>query len=258
MIIFPAIDLRGGRCVRLFQGDYARETVYGDNPAEQARTWVAAGAEFLHLVDLDGAKEGRIVNAEAVRSICGSVKIPCELGGGIRTVEEAEKAFELGVSRVILGTAACENPRITEAFTNRFGSDRIVVGIDARNGLVALRGWIETSEIPAFSLAKSLYLLGVNRIIFTDISTDGALKGPNFESVQTLCNLVPDCSIVASGGVTTAEDVRKFAELRLPNLEGVIVGKALYDGCVTVEELNRAAAAAAPAEQTEQKGDDHV
>ena len=250
MIIFPAIDLRGGRCVRLFQGDYAQETVYGDNPAEQARKWVDSGAEFLHLVDLDGAKKGSLVNGDAVRSICEAVKIPCELGGGIRTVEEAERAFDLGVSRVILGTAACENPRVTEAFTNRFGSDRIVVGIDARNGLVALRGWVETSEIPAFSLAKSLYLLGVNRIIFTDISTDGALKGPNFESVRTLCNLVPDCSIVASGGVTCAEDVKKFASFQLPNLEGVIVGKALFDGRVTVEELKKAAA--------EATGGDHV
>ena len=250
MIIFPAIDLRGGRCVRLFQGDYAQETVYGDNPAGQARKWVESGAEFLHLVDLDGAKKGSLVNSEAVRSICEAVKIPCELGGGIRTVEEAEKAFDLGVSRVILGTAACENPRITEAFTNRFGSDRIVVGIDARDGKVALRGWVETSEIPAFSLAKSLYLLGVSRIIFTDISTDGALKGPNFESIRTLCSLVPECSIVASGGVSSAEDVRTFASFQLPNLEGVIVGKALFDGRVTVEELKKAAAEAA--------GEDHV
>jgi len=248
MIIFPAIDLRGGRCVRLFQGDYAKETVYGEDPAEQARRWVGSGAEFLHLVDLDGAKKGCLVNSEAVRSICEAVKIPCELGGGIRTVEEAAKAFDLGVSRVILGTAACENPRVTEAFTNRFGSDRIVVGIDARDGMVALRGWTETSEVPAFSLAKSLFLLGVNRIIFTDISTDGALKGPNFESVRTLCGLVPDCSIVASGGITRASDVKTFASFRIPNLEGVIVGKALYDGLVTVEELKKAAAEGAGAD----------
>ncbi len=241
MIIFPAIDLRGGRCVRLFQGDYAKETVYNDDPAGQAEKWSASGAEFLHLVDLDGAKAGSIVNLNAIGSICSRLTIPCELGGGIRTVEEAKKAFDLGVSRVILGTAACENPRIVEEFINEFGSEKVVVGIDAKNGMVATRGWIETSEVTATSLAKKLYLLGVSRIIFTDIATDGALNGPNYESIRHLCELVPDCSIVASGGVSSAQDVAKFTQMQLPNLEGVIVGKALYDGRTTLAELNKAA-----------------
>lgn len=247
MHILPAIDLRGGRCVRLLQGDYSKETVYSDDPASQAAKWAGAGAGMLHLVDLDGAKAGSIVNGEVIRKICGSVKIPCELGGGIRTTDDAKKAFDLGVERVILGTAICEAPRITEKFTNLFGSDKIVAGIDAKNGMVALRGWIETSEVPALSLAKNLYLLGISRIICTDIATDGALRGPNFDAIRTLCELLPDCSVIASGGVSSADDIRRFAKLALPNLEGVIVGKALYDGRVTLEELNAAA-----------KGEDHA
>lgn len=247
MLILPAIDLRGGRCVRLLQGDYSKETVYSDAPASQAAKWSAAGAGMLHLVDLDGAKAGRIVNGEVIREICSNVQIPCELGGGIRTTEDAKKAFDLGVARVILGTAICEEPRITEKFTNLFGSDKIVAGIDAKDGMVALRGWIETSEVPALSLAKNLYLLGISRIIYTDIATDGTLRGPNFDAVRTLCELLPDCSVIASGGISSADDIRRFAEFKLPNLEGVIVGKALYDGRVTLEQLNDAA-----------KGEDHV
>ncbi|MBR2000484.1 MAG: 1-(5-phosphoribosyl)-5-[Lentisphaeria bacterium] len=241
MIILPAIDLRGGRCVRLFQGDYARETVYSDSPADQAAQWEAQGGKFLHLVDLDGAKEGKVVNGEAIRSICGRVSIPCELGGGIRTLADAEAAFELGVSRVILGTAACESPKIVEDFIREFGADRVVAGIDAKNGKVALRGWLETSEVSAQVLAKNMYLLGVNRIIFTDIATDGTLTGPNFNAIRELCEMLPDCSIVASGGISTVEDVAKFASFGLNNLEGAIVGKALYDGRVTLAELNKAA-----------------
>lgn len=239
MIILPAIDLRGGRCVRLLQGDYAKETVYSEQPADQAAQWEAQGGEFLHLVDLDGAKEGTLINTEAIGSICQRIKIPCELGGGIRTIDDAKKAFDLGVNRIILGTAACESPRIIEDFTNQFGSDRIVVGIDAKNRYVAVRGWLETSEVSAFSLAKNLYLLGVSRIIFTDIATDGMLKGPNFDAIQELCEMLPDCKIIASGGVSSVEDIRKFASLNLPNLEGAIVGKALYDGRMTLSELNK-------------------
>ena len=142
MIILPAIDLRGGRCVRLLQGDYAKETVYSDSPADQAAQWEAQGGELLHLVDLDGAKEGKLVNTEAIRAICQRVKIPCELGGGIRTIDDAKEAFDLGISRIILGTAACESPRIIEDFTNQFGSDRIVVGIDAKTvAWLSAAGW---------------------------------------------------------------------------------------------------------------------
>ena len=239
MLIIPAIDMRGGRCVRLFQGDYARETVYGDNPAEQAVKWMNDGAEIIHLVDLDGAKAGHPVNVEPIRRICESVNIPCEIGGGIRTEQDAELLFNAGVSRVILGTVACENPEIAKRFIEKFGPEKVVVGIDAR---VAVRGWIETSKVDALELAVKMTELGVKRIIFTDIATDGAFTGPSLKPTAALCRLVPDCKIIASGGVSAAEDAAKLSALKLPNLEGVIVGKALYDGRTTYRELVEAAA----------------
>ncbi len=241
MIVIPAIDLRGGRCVRLLQGDYRRETVYSEDPVQQALAWEAAGAPMLHLVDLDGARDGSSMNRPIVRAICEAVRIPCELGGGIRSMDDAKRAFELGVERVILGTAICEDPHSAEDFADRFGSERIVAGIDARNGKVAVRGWLETSQLDAFSLAKTLYLMGVNRIIYTDIATDGVMTGPNYEAVRMLCNLLPDCKVIASGGVAKADDVRQLSLLNRDNLEGVIVGKALYDGCVEYRDLIEAA-----------------
>ena len=242
MLIIPAIDMRGGRCVRLFQGDYARETVYGDNPAEQAVKWMNDGAEIIHLVDLDGAKAGHPVNVEPIRRICESVNIPCEIGGGIRTEQDAELLFNAGVSRVILGTVACENPEIAKRFIGKFGPEKVVVGIDAKDGKVAVRGWIETSKVDALELAVKMTDLGVKRIIFTDIATDGAFTGPSLKPTAALCRLVPDCKIIASGGVSAAEDAAKLSALKLPNLEGVIVGKALYDGRTTYRELVEAAA----------------
>ena len=242
MLIIPAIDMRGGRCVRLFQGDYARETVYGDNPAEQAVKWMNDGAEIIHLVDLDGAKAGHPVNVEPIRRICESVNIPCEIGGGIRTEQDAELLFNAGVSRVILGTVACENPEIAKRFIEKFGPEKVVVGIDAKDGKVAVRGWIETSKVDALELAVKMTELGVKRIIFTDIATDGAFTGPSLKPTAALCRLVPDCKIIASGVVSAAEDAAKLSALKLPNLEGVIVGKALYDGRTTYRELVEAAA----------------
>ncbi len=237
MKIIPAIDLRGGCCVRLFQGDYSKETIYGENPVEQALKWQDAGAEIIHLVDLDGAKAGHIVNKEAIKNICNAVSIPCELGGGIRGIDDAKEAFDLGVSRVILGTVACENPSLAETFINQFSSEKVVVGIDAKDGKVAVRGWVETSTVDAFMLAQNLYLLGISRIIYTDIATDGALSGPNLTAVKNLCSLVPDCQIIASGGVSSAADIAHLKQLEMANLEGVIVGKALYDGRTNFQEL---------------------
>ena len=241
MKVIPAIDLLGGRCVRLFQGDYSQETVYSDNPVEQAQKWQDAGCEIIHLVDLDGAKAGRITNRNAVEKICAGVKIPCELGGGIRTLDDAKLAFDLGVSRVILGTVACEDPALAEQFIKAFGSEKVLVGIDAKNGKVAVRGWIEDSGVDVFTLAQDLYLRGVNRIIYTDIATDGALNGPNLPNVEKLCSLVPDCNIISSGGISGPIDINRLKGLNLPNLEGVIVGKALYDGRTTYQELEQAA-----------------
>lgn len=237
MLIIPAIDIRGGKCVRLFQGDYSQETVYGDDPAEQAVRWEKAGAHIIHLVDLDGAKAGHPVNTEIIRSICQSVHIPCELGGGIRTLEDAEKLFEAGVYRVILGTAVCGNPSLAKEFINAFSAERVVAGVDARAGSVAVKGWVENSGVDVFDLIRQLQDSGVSRFIYTDIATDGALSGPNCDAVAAVCSRIPYSSVIASGGISSARDIRALKERNKKNLEGVIVGKALYDGKVTFAEL---------------------
>jgi phosphoribosylformimino-5-aminoimidazole carboxamide ribotide isomerase len=241
MLVIPAIDLRGGRCVRLFQGDYAKETVYSDDPAGQAKKFEEAGARIIHLVDLDGAKAGHPVNLDAIRSICAAVKIPCELGGGIRTEADAEEVFSAGVSRVILGTVACENPKLAADFVKKFGAEKVVVGIDAKNGYVAIKGWIEESKTLATELAVKMASLGVKRFIFTDIATDGALTGPNVKSMSQFCDLLPGAQVIASGGVSAAKDMTSLRELAKANLEGAIVGKALYDGRASFKELEKAA-----------------
>ena len=240
MIVIPAIDLRGGRCVRLFQGDYAKETVYSDDPAGQAKKFEEAGARIIHLVDLDGAKAGHPVNLDVIASICKAVKIPCELGGGIRTAEDAETVFKAGISRVILGTVACENPQLAADFIRRFGHEKVVVGIDAKDGYVAIKGWIESSKTLATDLAVKMASLGVKRFIFTDIATDGALTGPNVKSMSHFCDLLPGCQVIASGGISAAKDISSLCKLDKSNLEGVIVGKALYDGRATFKELDEA------------------
>lgn len=237
MLIIPAIDIRNGKCVRLVQGDYSRETVYSDSPSEQAMKWQDGGAKFIHLVDLDGAKAGNIVNLDAVAKICRTVKVPTELGGGIRTVGDAEKALAAGVSRVIIGTTACENPELVSEMINKFGAEKIVIGIDAKNGKAAVKGWLESSGIDAVELAVSMAKLGVKKIIYTDISTDGMLSGPNLKATSALCDKVPSCGIISSGGISCADNIKRLMELERPNLEAVIVGKALYDGRVSLKEL---------------------
>lgn len=241
MLIIPAIDIRGGKCVRLFQGDYNRETVYGNSPAEQAVRWEKEGAHIIHLVDLDGAKAKQPVNLDAVREICSAVHIPCELGGGIRTLEDARKAFDAGVYRIILGTVACENPKLAKEFVSEFTAERVVVGIDARGGCVAVNGWLENSGVDAYELVLTLQDMGVTRFIYTDIATDGALSGPNCDAIAALCSRVPRCGVISSGGISSARDITALRELRKDNLEGAIVGKALYDGKTTYRELEGAA-----------------
>lgn len=241
MLIIPAIDIRGGKCVRLFQGDYNRETVYGDSPAEQAVRWEKEGAHIIHLVDLDGAKAKQPVNLDAVREICSAVHIPCELGGGIRTLEDARKAFDAGIYRIILGTVACENPKLAKEFVSEFTAERVVVGIDARGGCVAVNGWLENSGVDAYELVLTLQEMGVTRFIYTDIATDGALSGPNCDAIAALCSRVPRCGVISSGGISSARDITALRELRKDNLEGAIVGKALYDGKTTYRELEGAA-----------------
>lgn len=239
--ILPAIDLRNGKCVRLLQGDYDKETIYSDSPADQAKKWKNGGAEFIHLVDLDGAKNGAPANLEAVKAITDAVSTPCELGGGIRTIEDAEAVFAAGVTRIILGTVACRNPELVDEMIEKFGAEKIVIGIDAKNGKAAVEGWLDDTGLDAFKLAEDFAAKGVKRFIYTDISTDGMLTGPNLESQAELCDRVPGCAVIASGGVSQASDVANLANLDKENLEGVIVGKALYDGRTTLKELLEAA-----------------
>ena len=239
MLILPAIDILDGKCVRLFQGDYSKETVYSSSPVEMAKQWELQGAEFIHLVDLDGAKEGKPINLASIKDICKNVSVPCELGGGIRSFFDAEQALSTGVSRVILGTAACKNEDLVFELINKYGAEKIVIGIDAKNGKVAIEGWLENSSIDAFQLAVKFAKKGVKRFIYTDISRDGALIGPNFESVTQFCISVPDCNVIASGGVGNVNHVIKLKQIaeKYCNLEGVIIGKALYDNKICLKEV---------------------
>jgi phosphoribosylformimino-5-aminoimidazole carboxamide ribotide isomerase len=235
--IFPAIDICGGKCVRLIQGDYDRQTTYSDSPSDQASLWEKQGAGFLHLVDLDGAKDGKPVNLDTIASITKAVKIPCELGGGIRTVEDAELIFKAGVERIILGTAACENPELIEEMILKFSHEKIVIGIDAKNGKASVRGWQKQTSFKATELAEEFARKGASRFIYTDISTDGMLSGPNYCAISEFCDAVPGAKVIASGGVSAPEDVIKLMNLGKKNLEGVIIGKALYEGKILLSDL---------------------
>lgn len=244
MQIIPAIDLRGGKCVRLRQGDYAQETVFGDDPAEMAMRWARDGAERLHLVDLDGAKAGRPVNIEAVRRIVQSVEVPCQLGGGIR--DEAAMRLMLDdvrIERVIVGTQALKQPAWFREMAGKFPG-RLVLGIDARNSMVATEGWLDVSQTPAIDLARNYASLPIAAIVYTNIANDGMMSGVDAATIDDLIALselgVP---VVASGGVTTAADVSNLAraEKSHPNLVAAIVGRALYEGTLTVAEAIEAA-----------------
>lgn len=239
MIILPAIDILDGKCVRLFQGDYNKKTEYGDSPVDIAKQWEKEGAKYIHLVDLDGAKEGRIVNIDSVRNICDAVSVPCELGGGIRTINNAKQAFDAGISRIILGTVACEDRELVKELLEKYGPERIVIGIDAKEGKVAVKGWLENSGIDALKLALDFAILGIKRFIYTDISRDGALIGPNFDAIIDFCKTAPDCNVIASGGVGSEKHIEQLKTIssKYPNLEGVIVGKALYDDKINLKDL---------------------
>ena len=227
MIIFPAIDLRGGKCVRLIQGDFDKETVYSDDPKATALKWQAQGAKFLHVVDLDGARAGSPQNLSAIKKILDAVNIPIEVGGGIRTLDDVESVLSLGVRRVILGSVAVENISLVEEAVKRFG-DRIVVGIDARGGFVAVHGWETSSNVTVGKLAKEIVAAGVKTIIYTDISKDGMLSGVNAAAFANLQKF-SGAEVVASGGVKSIEDIRA---LKAAGVAGVIVGKAIYTGAL--------------------------
>lgn len=232
--IYPAIDIRGGKCVRLIQGDYAQETVYHDQPEEAAAAWEDGGAEWIHLVDLDGAKEGRPVNAELIGRIAKRVKAPVQVGGGLRTEADVKLLLDLGVSRVILGTAAIEDRAFVEKVLERYGK-QVAIGIDARNGFVATRGWLETSEVKAEVLACELAAKGAETFIFTDISRDGMMKGPNVEAIVALAK-TSGKQVIASGGVSTLADLEALAAHAQDGVSGAIVGKALYTGAIDLRE----------------------
>lgn len=241
MLIIPAIDLKDGRCVRLFQGEMDQETVYFENPVDAAKHWVAEGASFLHIVDLNGAVEGRPVHTREVSAIAKQPGLSVELGGGLRSVEAVEAAFALGVTRVVIGTAAYDNAEFLRALCAKFPS-KIIVGIDAREGKVAVKGWTETTSMDAVELARRCEGDGASRIIYTDISRDGTRDGVNIDETFKIARAVK-IPIIASGGVATLEDIRCLLPLEREGVEGVIVGKALYAGAFNYRNALMQAAA---------------
>ena len=234
MTIFPAIDLRGGKCVRLFKGDFDQETVFSDQPAEVAQQWQAQGAQFLHLVDLDGARAGHSENLATVREILAAVTIPVELGGGIRTLENIDEVLALGVRRVILGSVAVRDPELVAVACAKYG-DRIVVGIDAKDGIVAVDGWGVSGDVDVITLAKRMKQAGVRTIIYTDISRDGTLAGVNVEATAKLAR-ESGVHVVASGGVRDVRDIEALKPYEKDGIEGVIVGKSIYTGSLSLPE----------------------
>jgi phosphoribosylformimino-5-aminoimidazole carboxamide ribotide isomerase len=230
MEVVPAIDLRGGRCVRLYQGDYSRETVYSDDPGAVAKQWVGQGANRLHVVDLDGARGGAPVNLDAVAKIVAATGVPVQLGGGIRTLKSAKAAVEQGVDRVILGTAALETPDLVKEVCGVLGADRVVVSVDAKDGYVVVRGWERSSRTTALALAKRAAGWGIRRIMYTDVSRDGTLTEPNFEGLRQLVE-GSAIAVIAAGGIASIGHLKRLAQL---GAEAAIVGKALYTGDVNL------------------------
>ncbi|WP_338044011.1 1-(5-phosphoribosyl)-5-[(5-phosphoribosylamino)methylideneamino]imidazole-4-carboxamide isomerase [Paenibacillus lutrae] len=233
-IIYPAIDIRDGKCVRLVQGDYNQETIYNENPLAVAEEWEAQGGQWIHLVDLDGAKAGHPVNDKLIGEIAKSVKVPVQVGGGLRTEEDVDRLLSLGVSRVILGTAAIEDRAFVQKLLAKHG-EKVAIGIDARDGLVATRGWLETSAVKAEDLAVQLAEHGARTFIFTDISRDGMMGGPNVEAIVRLAQ-VSGQTVIASGGVSQTSDLQKLAAEQTNGVGGAIVGKALYTGSIQLND----------------------
>lgn len=231
MEIWPAIDIRGGNCVRLQQGDYARETVFGENPAEMGKYWVSQGAKRLHLVDLDGAKDGRPTNFDCIAELVRAVGIPCELGGGIRDEQTIKQLLDIGLARLVIGTLALKQPEWFREMCGKYPG-KLVLGIDAKNGFVATDGWLETSSTPAVTLAKQFEKAPLAAIVYTDIATDGMMKGPNLPEMQAMQQQV-DVPVIASGGVTTLDDVRNLNEA---GMAGCIIGRALYEKTIALPE----------------------
>ena len=241
MIIYPAIDLRRGRCVRLRQGDAQAETVFADDPVDAATRWSREGAQWLHVVNLDGALgESGTANLAALERILAAVDLPIQFGGGVRALEDVDQLVARGVSRVILGTLAVREPQIVAEAIARHGTERIAVGIDARDGSVAIHGWVDTSEVQATALAKQMQVLGVTRIVYTDVRRDGMLSGVNLPSTLELAR-ESGLGVIASGGVAGLDDVRALQAMEAEGIEGVIVGMALYRGAIQLAQALRVA-----------------
>ncbi|MGI6036786.1 MAG: 1-(5-phosphoribosyl)-5-[(5-phosphoribosylamino)methylideneamino]imidazole-4-carboxamide isomerase [Limnochordia bacterium] len=233
MLIIPAIDLKNGKCVRLRQGDPDQETIYSGDPVAVAQDWVDAGAELIHIIDLDGAFTGRSHHLEIIKAIAEGTGARLQVGGGMRSREIIEAVFEAGAERVILGTIAWEDPAFVGQCVQAFGP-RVLVGIDARDGYVAVKGWQESTSVTAVELARRMQDLGVEEVIVTDIARDGMLTGPNVASIEEILAL--GLKVIAAGGIASLDDLKKLAALKHPNLTGVISGKALYAGAFTLEE----------------------
>ena len=231
MIIFPAIDIKDGRCVRLTQGKFDQVSIYNDNPAEVARLWESMGAQYIHLVDLDGAKDGSPASRDMVKSVIDAVDIPVQVGGGIRSLERADQLIELGARRIILGTAAVNDRELTQAVAERYPG-RTAVSVDAVNGMAAVNGWAKVSDTDVLDICTFMQEIGINTLIYTDILMDGMLKGPNFGEYERLMRET-SLDIIASGGVTTKEDIERLAQM---GIYGAIVGKALYDEKIDLKE----------------------
>jgi phosphoribosylformimino-5-aminoimidazole carboxamide ribotide isomerase len=240
MIIYPAIDLKEGQCVRLVQGRAEAKTVYSQNPARVARGFEEQGAVFLHVVDLDGAFEGRPANLEAIRAIAGAISIPFQVGGGLRTRENVLELLQAGANRVIIGTRAVKSPESMAELIAEFGPERIVLGVDARNGMVATEGWVETSTLKAAELGCRMKELGIINAVYTDVSRDGLLQGPNLDSIREMA-LETGLKIIASGGVSSMENIRQLRGMEELGVSGAIIGKALYEGKIILSEALREA-----------------
>ena len=232
MEVIPAIDLKSGRCVRLYQGDYQRETVYSDDPVSVALSWQEQGAQRLHLVDLDGAAQGRLVNLETIVEIIRRLSIPVQAGGGIRDEETALSLLSVGAERTVIGTAAVENPALVENLCRNHGGGSVVVAVDARDGQVAVKGWTEQSSVSSLALARQMAQLGVERLLYTDISRDGTMTEPNYAANAALVRDT-GMAVLASGGVASLEHIRLLAGT---GAEGVIIGRALYDGVISLRQ----------------------
>ncbi len=235
MRIYPAIDIKDGQCVRLFKGQFTDVTVYGDSPAEMAKKWEAQGGEYIHVVDLDGALKGHGVNADKIREICNSVNVPVQTGGGIRTMEDISAKLAAGVDRVIIGTKAVSDREFVKRAVDKYG-EKIVIGIDAKDGMVAIEGWEKTSEFTAVEFAETMVSIGVKTIVYTDIATDGTLAGPNVSAMADMVGAV-NADIIASGGIGSLEHIKSLVPT---GVEGVIVGKALYTEKVSLPEAVKA------------------